>query len=77
MNNFIATLEKKLMPLAKKIASEKHLKAIRDTFMTILPPIFFGGIIGGRLFFGSSIRSRGLLFAAGGHAKDDHCDQNE
>ena len=45
MNNFIATLEKKLMPLAKKIASEKHLKAIRDTFMTILPPIFFGGII--------------------------------
>ena len=45
MNNFIATLEKKLMPLAKKIASEKHLKAIRDTFMTMLPPIFFGGII--------------------------------
>jgi PTS system cellobiose-specific IIC component len=45
MNNFTEWLEKNLMPVANKLAKERHLKAIRDTFMTILPPIFFGGII--------------------------------
>ena len=45
MEAFIAWIEKNIMPGANKLASERHLKAIRDTFMTILPPIFFGGII--------------------------------
>lgn len=45
MNKFIEWLEKNIMPKANKLATERHLKAIRDTFMTILPPIFFGGII--------------------------------
>lgn len=45
MEAFIAWIEKNIMPGAGKLASERHLKAIRDTFMTILPPIFFGGII--------------------------------
>ena len=45
MQKFIAWLEKNIMPKANKLATERHLKAIRDTFMTILPPIFFGGII--------------------------------
>ena len=45
MEKFIAWLEKNLMPIANKLAKQRHLMAIRDTFMTILPPIFFGGII--------------------------------
>lgn len=45
MEKFIAFLEKTLMPVANKIANQRHLMAIRDTFMTILPPIFFGGIV--------------------------------
>lgn len=45
METFIAWLEKNLMPIANKLAKQRHLMAIRDTFMTILPPIFFGGII--------------------------------
>ena len=40
MEAFIAWIEKNIMPGANKLASERHLKAIRDTFMTILPPIF-------------------------------------
>ena len=45
MEKFIAWLEKHLMPIANKIAKQRHLMAIRDTFMTILPPLFFGAII--------------------------------
>jgi len=45
MQKLINWLEKNIMPKANKLATERHLKAIRDTFMTILPPIFFGGII--------------------------------
>lgn len=45
MKKFIAWIEKNIMPRANKLATERHLKAIRDTFMTILPPVFFGGII--------------------------------
>lgn len=35
MEAFIAWIEKNIMPGANKLASERHLKAIRDTFMTI------------------------------------------
>lgn len=45
MEKFINWLEKTMLPVANKIAKQRHLMAIRDTFMTILPPIFFGGII--------------------------------
>jgi len=45
MDKFTAWIEKWIMPFAKKLAGQRHLKAIRDTFMTFLPPIFFGGII--------------------------------
>lgn len=45
MEKFIAWLEKHLMPIANKIAKQRHLMAIRDTFMTILPPLFFGAIV--------------------------------
>ena len=45
MEKFISWLERTMLPVANKIAKQRHLMAIRDTFMTILPPIFFGGII--------------------------------
>lgn len=45
MEKFIGWLEKHLMPFANKIAKQRHLMSIRDTFMTILPLVFFGGII--------------------------------
>ena len=45
MEKFINWLEKNLMPIANKIAKQRHLMAIRDTFMTILPPLFFGAIV--------------------------------
>lgn len=45
MQQFISILEEKLMPIANKISTQPHIKAIRDTFMTILPALFFGAII--------------------------------
>lgn len=45
MQKFIDLLEAKLMPIANKISTQRHIKAIRDTFMTILPILFFGGMV--------------------------------
>lgn len=45
MQKFIDLLETKLMPIANKISTQRHIKEIRDTFMTILPILFFGGMV--------------------------------
>ena len=38
------TIEKKLLPVANKMASWRYLKAIRDSFLTLLPITLTGGI---------------------------------
>lgn len=35
MGNFTAFLEEKLMPIATKFSTQRHLKAIRDAFICI------------------------------------------
>ena len=37
-------MEKYVMPAANKLGNEKHLRAIRDAFMSLLPLTFTGGI---------------------------------
>ena len=44
MEGFTAYLEQHVLPLANKMSSQRHLHAIRDTFMSILPITLFGGI---------------------------------
>lgn len=38
------TIERKLLPIANKMASWRYLKAIRDSFLTLLPITLTGGI---------------------------------
>lgn len=40
----IGLLESKVMPVANKIASQRHLVAIRDAFMSLLPITLMGGL---------------------------------
>lgn len=39
-----ATMERYVMPVAEKFGNERHLQAIRDAFMSLLPITFTGGI---------------------------------
>lgn len=43
-DRFTAWIEKHLVPIATKLQSEKHLKAIRDAFLITLPITLIGGI---------------------------------
>lgn len=45
MGNFTAFLEEKLMPIATKFSTQRHLKAIRDAFICIMPITLAGGIV--------------------------------
>lgn len=49
MNNFInkfsATLEKWLMPVADKLSNQKHLQAIKEGFIAIMPVTMVGSLI--------------------------------
>lgn len=38
-------IEKYILPLANKLSSQRHLRAIRDAFMSILPITLLGGVI--------------------------------
>ena len=44
MDKLTSLLEEKLMPLASKIAKQKYLKAISNTFMSIIPFMTIGSI---------------------------------
>lgn len=44
MNNLSSILEKKLLPLANKMSSQKYLKAVSSTFMTLIPFLTIGSI---------------------------------
>lgn len=43
-NKFIRFLEEKLMPIASKLSEQRHLKAIRDGFMSTIPLTIIGGV---------------------------------
>lgn len=45
MSKFTSFLERKLMPFASKFSTQRHLKAIRDSFITIMPITLAGGIV--------------------------------
>ena len=45
MGNFTTFLEEKLMPIATKFSTQRHLKAIRDAFICIMPITLAGGIV--------------------------------
>ena len=44
MDKFTKTLEEKLMPIAAKVANQRHLAAIRDGIIITLPFIIVGSI---------------------------------
>lgn len=44
MNSLGQMIENKLLPIANKMSSQRHLKAIRDAFMSIMPITVVGGI---------------------------------
>ena len=39
-----AKMEKYILPLANKMSSQRHLKAIRDAFISLMPITLVGGI---------------------------------
>ena len=44
MNGFLTWMEKHFMPVAAKIGGQKHLVAIRDAFVSIMPVTIVGSI---------------------------------
>lgn len=44
MKGFMTWMEQKFVPVAQKISSEKHLVAIRDSFISILPITMVGSV---------------------------------
>jgi len=44
MNSLGQMIENKLLPIANKMSSQRHLKAIRDAFMSIMPITVVGGL---------------------------------
>ena len=44
MNGFMNWMEQKFVPVAQKISAEKHLVAIRDSFISILPITMVGSV---------------------------------
>lgn len=57
-------MEKYVMPIADKMGNERHLKAIRDAFMSLLPITFIGGIAA-VLSSAPSVESAGNGFTLG------------
>lgn len=43
-NSISEKVEKRILPFANKLSSQRHLKAIRDAFMSLLPITLLGGI---------------------------------
>ncbi len=43
-NQLNELIEKKLLPVANKLSSQRHLRAIRDSFISLLPITLVGGI---------------------------------
>lgn len=43
-NKLYETIETKIIPIANKLSTQRHLKAIRDSFISILPFTLVGGI---------------------------------
>src|SRR5699024_6709672 len=44
MNRFISYLENYFMPIAAKMANQRHLKAIRDGIITTMPLMIIGNV---------------------------------
>lgn len=44
-NKFNEVLERKLLPFANKLSTQRHLRAIRDSFISILPVTLVGGVV--------------------------------
>ena len=44
MDKFAAVLEAKLMPVAAKIANQRHLQAVRDGIIITIPIIIVGSV---------------------------------
>lgn len=44
MNTFVSFMEKKFVPVASKIGTQRHLLAIRDSFMVTMPLMILGGL---------------------------------
>lgn len=42
MNNFLNKMEKYFVPIAGKLGSQRHLVAIRDGFVSIMPLVIAG-----------------------------------
>ena len=42
MEKYLKTVEQKLMPLLAKVSEQKHLKAVRDGIISVLPLIIAG-----------------------------------
>lgn len=43
-NTINSAIERHILPLANKLSSQRHLKAIRDAFMSLLPITLLGGV---------------------------------
>ena len=54
-----ATMERYVMPVAEKFGNERHLQAIRDAFMSLLPITFAGGIAA-LLYSSPSVEKAGI-----------------
>ena len=44
MDSLTAYLEKHVLPIANKLSTQRHLHAIRDSFISLVPVTLFGGI---------------------------------
>ncbi len=44
MDSLTAYLEKHVLPIANKLSTQRHLQAIRDAFISLVPVTLFGGI---------------------------------
>lgn len=43
--SFNEKIEKHLLPLANKLSTQRHLKAVRDSFISLLPITLMGGVV--------------------------------
>ena len=44
MDKFVAFMEKHFIPVASKIGAQRHLVAIRDSFMVSMPLMILGAL---------------------------------
>ncbi len=72
LESITAWMDKHITPFANKMANQRHLAAIRDTFMTMLPITLFGSIF---VIIGAAppvnSHSNGLLIAWASFAKQN------